>query len=601
MPSALESETGTSTFTKAAERWLLAFESAVNGTRNGGISHLFSPDGWWRDVLAFTWTVVTFDGRERITAGSRAALARWTLKPFRCDTGTLRCLYSADYGVPTVEVWFTFRLGEGRGRGRGVLRLLHSTADSETPTAWALLTVLEDIDRHEQQSSLDETNLRSFGGLNWLDRRIRDRSYDHYDPTVLIVGGGQAGLSLAARLKELEVDTLIVDRHERIGDNWRKRYHALTLHNETWANHLPRMPFPDFWPRFIPKDKLANWFESYVDNLELNCWPSTDFLSGEFDTRERRWLARIEGAEGSPRELRPRHIVIATGVSGIPHIPPMRGLEAFSGEVIHSASYTSGAQYVGKDVLVVGTGNSGHDIAQDLHAAGANVTMVQRGSTSVVSLEPSAQLWYSGYRRDKDTDESDMLGLSVAYPLMKRMAQKLTRLASEYDKELIESLHAVGFRTDVGDDGTGFQMKYFRRGGGYYINVGCSELIADGKVALVQYDDIDRFTRDGLRYIDGEVTHFDACIMATGYLDMQTSVRAQFGNVVAERVGRIWGFDENGEIRNVWKPTPQEALWFAMGPIPSCRVFSKFLALQIWAAETGLLPDKGAAEEMVST
>jgi hypothetical protein len=589
--TAVEAEIDQSAMTKAAQRWLQAFESAVN-TGDRPVSSLFSSDGWWRDVLAFTWTIVTFTGTERIDAGSRDALTRWTLKPFRCDTAELRCEYSTDYGVPTIQVWFTFELGEGKGRGRGLLRLLASTADADIPTAWALLTMLEDIGPHESRPFSAKPDPRIFGGPNWLDRRERERSYIHHDPTVLIVGGGQAGLSVAARLKELEIDALIIDRHERIGDNWRKRYHALELHNETWANHLPLMPFPDFWPTYLSKDKLANWFESYVETLELNYWPATTFQSGEFDASEHRWLAKLQGADGALRELRPRHIVMATGVSGIPYVPDMRGLEEFSGQVLHSTSYTTGNRYAGKDVLVVGTGSSGHDIAQDLHAVGANVTMVQRGSTSVVSLYPSVQMWSSSYHKDKDTDESDFLSVSVAYPLLVQSAQKLTKIANEYDKELIDGLHAVGFRTDVGEDATGWQMKYFRRGGGYYINVGCSELIVDGKVAVVQYDDIAGFERNGLRYIDGSKEHFDACIFATGYLDQQAGVRAHFGDAVAEKVGSIWGYDENGETKNVWKPTRQESLWFAMGSLTACRIYSKFLARQIWAVETGQLADK---------
>ena len=586
-----QAEIEQSVMINAAQRWLQTFESAVN-TGDRPVSDLFSADGWWRDVLAFTWTIVTFTGRQHIDGGSHDALGRWTLRPFRCDVAQLRCEDSTAYDVPTIQVWFTFGLAEGKGVGRGLLRLHSATADADVPTAWALLTVLEDIDSEKRHSASTKPDARIFGGPNWLDRRERARSYVDHDPTVLIVGGGQAGLSVAARLKELAVDALIVDRHERIGDNWRKRYHALELHNETWANHLPVMPFPDFWPTYLSKDKLANWFESYVETLELNYWPAMTFLSGSFDASEHRWVARVQGVDGAPRELRPRHIVMATGVSGIPYRPRMRGLEEFAGEVLHSTAYTTGLQYKGKDVLVVGTGSSGHDIAQDLHAAGANVTMMQRGSTSVVSLYPSVQMWSAIYQKDKDTEESDFLSLSSAYPLMVQSAQKLTKIANEWDKDLIDGLHAAGFRTDVGEDATGWQMKYFRRGGGYYINVGCSELIVEGKISVVQYEDIAGFEENGLRYVDGSREHFDACVFATGYLEQQAGVRAHFGDAVAEKVGKIWGYDENGETKNVWKPTRQESLWFAMGSLTACRIYSKFLARQIWAAETGQLPEK---------
>ncbi len=105
-------------------------------------------------------------------------------------------------------------------------------------------------------------------------------AYADRDPAVLVVGGGQAGLSAAACLGQLGVDTLIVDRERRVGDNWRNRYHALVLHNQTHVNHLPYMRFPPNWPAYIPKDKIAGWFEAYVDSMELNYWTSTAFEGG---------------------------------------------------------------------------------------------------------------------------------------------------------------------------------------------------------------------------------------------------------------------------------------------------------------------------------
>src|SRR6202012_5058781 len=105
-------------------------------------------------------------------------------------------------------------------------------------------------------------------------------AYVDRDPAVLVVGAGQAGLSIAARLGQLQVDTLIVDRERRIGDNWRNRYHALVLHNQVHVNHLPYMPFPPNWPTYIPKDKLANWFETYAESMGLNVWSGPHFARG---------------------------------------------------------------------------------------------------------------------------------------------------------------------------------------------------------------------------------------------------------------------------------------------------------------------------------
>ena len=241
--------------------------------------------------------------------------------------------------------------------------------------AWTLLTALQELKGFEEQLGAARPRgnaySRDFRGPNWLDLRKASADYADRDPTVLVIGGGQSGLCIAARLKQLKVDTLIVDREPRIGDNWRKRYHALTLHNQVQVNHLPYMPFPPNWPTYIPKDKLANWFEAYVDGMELNFWTGTEFEGGSYDEKEGRWTVTLRRADGSKRTMHPRHVVLATGVSGIPNWPDIPSLKNFAGTVLHSSRYDDGENWKGKRALVIGTGNSGHDIAQDLYSSGA--------------------------------------------------------------------------------------------------------------------------------------------------------------------------------------------------------------------------------------
>ncbi len=404
---------------------------------------------------------------------------------------------------------------------------------------------------------------------------------------MVVVGGGQAGLSVAARLRALGVDTLIVDRLPRIGDNWRKRYHALVLHNEVHVNHLPFMPFPPTWPVFIPKDMLANWFEAYVEALELNYWPGTELAGGHYDEGERCWHLRLR-REGGERVLRPRHLIFATGVSSIPILPKLPGLEAFRGTVMHSGAYTDGSAWKGRKALVLGTGNSGHDVAQDLEGAGADVTLIQRSSTYVVSIR-EAQRVYSIYSEGIPIEDCDLLATSMPYPVLKRSYQLSTAISREHDKTLLEGLAARGLRLDYGEDDTGFQMKYLQRGGGYYFNVGCSDLIIQGKVGLIQYADIERFVPEGALMRDGRVVPAELLVLATGYKNQQETVRHYLGDTIAERIGPVWGFGPDGELRNMWRPTAQPGLWFTAGSLAQCRIYSRYLALQIRAREDGLI------------
>src|SRR6185436_11978610 len=286
------------------------------------------------------------------------------------------------------------------------------------PRAWTFLTALDELSGIEEMVGRSrpkgESYSRDFRGPNWLDLRTSAAEYADRDPAVLVVGGGQAGLSIAARLTQLQVDTLIVDRWPRIGDCWRKRYHALTLHNQVHVNHLPYMPFPPNWPVYIPKDKVASWFESYAEAMELNYWTATEFRGAEYDESERRWTVPLERADGTKRTLRPRHIVLATGVSGIANLPDIPSLANFRGKMLHSSQYTDGESWQGANAIVIGTGNSGHDIAQDLYSSGANVTLVQRSPTLIVNIEPSAQLPYALYDEGPSLEDCDLI--TVATP-----------------------------------------------------------------------------------------------------------------------------------------------------------------------------------------
>jgi putative flavoprotein involved in K+ transport len=387
----------------------------------------------------------------------------------------------------------------------------------------------------------------------------------------------------------LQVDTLIVDREQRIGDNWRNRYHALTLHNQVHVNHLPYMPFPPNWPSYIPKDKLAGWFEAYVESMELNYWTGTEFQGGAYDERDERWSVVLRRADGTKREMRPRHVVMATGASGIPHVPEIPTLRNFGGEILHSGQYRDGEAWKGKKALVIGTGNSAHDIAQDLHSSGAKVTLVQRGSSLIVNIEPSAQLPYALYDEGPPLEDCDLITASIPLPLARKTHAHLTEKARQLDKPLLDALERVGFKLDFGEDGTGWQFKYLTRGGGYYFNVGCSDLIAEGKIGLAQFSDIEGFVPEGARLRNGDTLAADLIVVATGWKGQDHLVRKLFGDEVAARVGPIWGFGDELELRNMFTRTPQPGLWFIAGSFAQCRIYSRYLALQIKGREVGLL------------
>ncbi len=574
--------------------WLADLNAALDARTPERVGALFRPDADWRDIVALTQTIETVSDRAEVARRLVGATAASGASGFAIDPERYPPRDVERAGEPCVEAILTFETA--RGTGAGIVRLKRSDCRVGAAQAWTLLTSLESLRGHDEETILESAEEpafeRDFHGPNWLDRRREAARYADRDPAVLIVGGGHAGITAAARLKALGVEALVVDRMARIGDNWRKRYHGLKLHNQKHSNHFPYLPFPKTWPKYIPKDKIANWIESYVETLEIDFWTRTTFKGATWDGASKRWTARVERADGGERILHPRHIIMATSVSGTPNIPEIPTLDRFKGEVVHSSKFSDGARWKGRNVYVFGTGTSAHDIAQDLHGNGAHTTIVQRSPTLIVNVEPSAQL-YDGvyYGKGPTYEDRDLINVSVPLRVMKQAHRILTDKARELDAPLLQGLERVGFRLEFGENGTGWPLKYRARGGGYYFNVGASDLIARREIGLIQYADIASFTAAGMKMKDGSERPADLIVLATGYKGQDHLVGTLFGPEVAKKVGQVWGFDpRTQELANMWVPTAQPGLWFTGGSFAQCRMYSKYLALQIKAQDVGLAP-----------
>lgn len=416
------------------------------------------------------------------------------------------------------------------------------------------------------------------------------------DRANLLIGAGQAGLTAAARLKMLDVDTLIIDRENEIGDSWRNRYHQLVLHDPVWFDHMPYIPFPTHWPIFTPKDKLADFFESYVKLLELNVWTRSEIKSSSWDEGRKLWTVTIErkNADGTSetRTLHPKHVIQATGHSGKKNMPVFKGMENFKGDRLCHSSEWPGAQEgsIGKKAIVIGSCNSGHDVVQDYFEKGYDVTMVQRSSTCVVSSDSIVNIALKGLYEEAGppTEDADLYLWSIPPPLFKLQQTKVTQATNKNDAETIEGLEKAGFKVDKGPMDSGLLIKYLQRGGGYYIDVGASQLIIDGKVKVKHGLEISEVLPNGLRFEDGSEVQADEIVFATGYQNMRTQARVIFGDELADRVGDVWGWDEEGEMRNIWRSSGHPGFWFMGGNLALCRYYSRLLALQIKASLEGL-------------
>ena len=571
--------------------WLDRLSDVLHRRDSIAAADLFAPESFWRDFVTFTWNLKTMEGRSEIAAMLDGTLestqpSKWTLKGDASEAGGI------------TEGWFTFETSIGRGEG-------HVRLNDEG--CWTFLTTLVEIKGHEEKKGRTREKGVSHGTersrKTWGESRQDEAASLGYteQPYCVIIGGGQGGIGLGARLKRLGVPTIIIEKNPRPGDSWRNRYKSLCLHDPVWYDHLPYMPFPDHWPVFSPKDKIGDWLEMYTKVMELNYWTSSVCENASYDEASGKWTVTVN-RDGETVVLSPTQLVLATGMSAVPNIPDFPGMDTFHGDIHHSSKHSGGDPYQGKKCVVVGSNNSAHDICADLWESGADVTMVQRSTTHIAKSETLMDLALGGlYSEDAlangvTTNMADMIFASLPYRILPTLQIPVYAEMKERDKDLYDRLEKAGFMLDFGEDESGLFVKYLRRGSGYYIDVGASELIANGDIKL-QAGQVDRVTESGLTLADGTEMPADLIVMATGYGSMNGWAAQLISQDVADKVGKCWGMGSNttkdpgpweGELRNMWKPTQQEGLWFHGGNLHQSRHYSQFLSLQLKARMEGI-------------
>ncbi len=573
------------------ETWLANFEAALAAHDIDGVVGMFAVDSFWRDLVAFTWNLKTVEGRDQIAGMLRARLADTTPSGFRTREPA-----TADGDVTSAFIEFE----TATGRGSGHLRL-------RGDEGWTLLTTLQELKGHEERKGATRVLGAVHGSdpdpRSWAEKRAEEEATlgREKQPYVLVIGGGQGGIALGARLRQLGVPAIVVDKHDRPGDQWRGRYKSLCLHDPVWYDHLPYLPFPANWPVFAPKDKVGDWLEFYTKVMEVPYWSRIECLSATYDSEAGRWTVEVN-RDGEQLTLHPTQLVLATGMSGKPSVPTLPGQDIFAGEQHHSSQHPGPDRYVGKKVVVVGSNNSAHDICKALYENGVDVTMLQRSSTHVVKSDSLMDLGLGDLYSERavaagmTTEKADLTFASLPYAIMADFQRPIYDAIRERDKDFYARLEAAGFELDFGDDDSGLFMKYLRRGSGYYIDVGACELVANGSIKLA-HGQVSHLTKDAVVLADGTELPADVVVYATGYGSMNGWAADLMGQEIADRVGKVWGLGSGtakdpgpweGEQRNMWKPTQQENLWFHGGNLHQSRHYSLYLALQLKARYEGI-------------
>ena len=572
--------------------WLDKFGKALESKNIDSALDLMNKDCYWRDLVSFTWNIKTMEGKDQIKAMLSATLdnvkpSHWVLKE------------EASEADGVIDAWFTFETGVSRGLGH--LRL-------KDGLCWTLLTTMVELKGHEEKTGDRRIAGAEHGAFKNRKTYSEVRAEDNANlghtvqPQVVIIGGGQGGIALGARFKRLGVPTIIIEKNARPGDSWRNRYKSLCLHDPIWYDHLPYIPFPEDWPIFSPKDKIADWLEAYTKIMELNYWGSTLAKKCKYDESKGTWEVKVE-KEGKEIVLRPKELVIALGVSGYAFVPKIEGAETFQGDQHHSSKHPGPEKYVGKKCVVLGSNNSAHDICAALWEQGADVTMVQRSSTHIAPSAALMDLALGGLYSEKalkngiDHHKGDLIFASVPYKIMHTFHIPVYDEMKKREADLYGRLEKAGFMLDFGPDGSGLFMKYLRRGSGYYIDVGASELVANGSVKLKSNVNIQKINPKSVTLTDGTELPADLLVYATGYGSMNNWLADLMTPEIADKVGKVWGLGSDtpkdpgpweGELRNMWKPNNVPHLWIHGGNLHQSRHYSQFLSLQIKARMEGI-------------
>ncbi|KAH7886564.1 putative dimethylaniline monooxygenase (N-oxide-forming) [Phlebopus sp. FC_14] len=559
----------------AANAWLTQFVADLNRV-DFCLGNSFTDDCYWRDLLAFSPNFRTIRTLPK--------LQHFFAKPVSvAQPHNFRIVPGVRIRQPVPSKTFIQGLIQFETAHAQCFGVFTLTRTGSSWKAWALVTMVDSMKGMAEH----------FNATNSI-RRCRTNTSVKDEYVTLVVGAGQCGLSAAARLENLGISTLVIEKSARVGDNWRSRYDSLEVNTPRSFSHLPFLPFPESWGQFFCSTDVADHLEKYPDFLGLHISTSTCLLKAVYNPRDKKWTVDLRLGDGSVTTVSVRHIIAATGADTLagasPIMPATPNSALFNGVIMHSDDYRSSRSWQNKKVVIVGAGCAGHDIAQDLANHGSEVVLAQRSPTAVISRETLFRFFPGLYFGENlpPTEVADRYWVALPLSASRTVQQEIMANISHIDKELTSSLAEKGYLLPGPSDN--FLHRLLIRRGGYYIDRGCCELIISGKITMKAGNEITTFTSNGVIFSDGSEVDADLVVFATGY--SSTTIREiakdVFGEQVAAGVDDVGGWDDEWEYAGLWRPSGHPGLWFAGGDLFTARFYSRFLAFQILAQEKGL-------------
>ncbi|KAJ3549049.1 hypothetical protein NM208_g709 [Fusarium decemcellulare] len=565
----------------------------------------FAQQAYWKDALALTYHLRTFYSPSVITSNFlETKKLRGITENWKLDAVVF---IPATPFLQFIDVSLSFRTTSPGATCSGRFLLLPVKNDSGALDwkIWIFSTKLESLDLHPEDESL-------------LQAPSKLHNADTIETDVFIIGGGNSAVTLAARLKALGVDTVMVERNARVGDNWGRRYDCMKFHVPTSFCEFPYLNYDKDLqaPHLLTKDELAEQVRLFVSSFDLNVITSAKIQSTVYDQSSKRWTIKFDTPNGT-RTAVSKQLVQATGIaSQKPYLPAVADENLYKGISIHSAAYKSGKDLVqqgAKSVLVIGSANTAFDVLEDCHAAGLQTTIVVRSPTYLVPLDYVCHETSLG-AYNFGVEAADRMFLTLPAAVDGQLARDLFRMFASKEPNRYDALKAAGFPVlDSADPSQALYSNLVEKAGGHYVDIGGSDLIVEKKVGLKALVEPVGFTSTGLRFSDDSTLDADAVIWCTGFADRDsrtvvadilggddTSAANGVSNGtknllgprdIAARLDATWGVDSEAEIRGMWKRHSRlDNYWIMGGYTQQHRWHSKTLALQIKAALEGILP-----------
>ncbi|RDW62447.1 hypothetical protein BP6252_11880 [Coleophoma cylindrospora] len=555
--------------------WLANLEEKISQDDLGNISSLFIDDCWWRDIVGLSWDITTKRGMSEVSQYLQAQAKKSGFGQLNViDQGALQPRLSDMGGLIWIESGFTFVTKTGTGRG--IVRLANVG-----PLQWNAWIV--------------HTNLDELSGFPEKSPEGTSDENETKDIQALIIGAGQSGLALAARLKALNIKTLIVDKLPEIGDSWKRRYVSIRSHTPRYTDPFPYLDYPSDYPEFLTRDHIVSWMKHYQKAMGLNVELGVTVGKVNYNNSSRQYTVVIKSQDGSERVLTPRHLILATGLlCETPDYPNFENESSFAGQIYHSVNHKSASLTPGlgeKKVVIIGAGTSAYDIAQDFVNHGAkDVTIIQRSPLFVLSMDSQDKFILAGWQL-MSVEDADLVGNSFPFPVALTMIVGATYMMAQHDAKLLSGLEKAGLALKRGEDGIGLLHYQALKAGHFYIDQGACDMIVDGRIKIRRSQGgVKGFDESAIILDDGTRVEADITVVATGFKRHSGIAEEIMGDDIMAKVGQMGELDAETERTAWWRPTGAPGFWYMTGSFLWSRSFSKPLALQIKAIEEGLNP-----------